>query len=327
VYIVRARSLADVDLSSDLPNIDIPAQGSFPGCAGAEVGKIIKKCTGKYLSSQSAVPIPREDQHMVLPSTGSKETNATNRSPAASHPSVTFFSGDGSTNLEQAESDAAKRSPAKNLTESHPSIPFPDQNTNLEQPEDNSNIEVMDANSMEDVRLTEPVAGVQEFTNFNSFTIIVNDMLMDPIISEDIRTKYYELCRSQKAYLHKHLTEGLNCKIVAEIISDIVNIADAIRASKLSTPKDTFEALKKSLLVYKHLGMSVEFLLSRVGIALAFDYNGAVLEENRLKEEITAHEAKILELTNDLIKLQRALATSKGNREKQELAFMVNSPW
>ncbi|MCL7030822.1 hypothetical protein MKW94_022992 [Papaver nudicaule] len=262
VYIVRAPSLAGADLACDLPNTDIPTQGSVP------------------------------------------ETNATKRS------------------LEESR------------TESHPSIPFPDQNTNLEQPEDlRDNVEVMRTRVFEGVRLPEPIAGTQDFTNSDSFTIIVNDMLMDPIISEDIRTKYYELCCSQKAYLHKSLMEGLNHKMVTEIICQIVDIADAIRDSKLSTPEDTFKAWEKSLLVFKILGMNVEFLLSRVGMhlqqSLAFDYSGAVMEENLLKEEIASREAKILELRNDSIKLKRKLTTLKANREKQVSAFqsMVNSPW
>ncbi|KAI3993540.1 hypothetical protein MKX01_002553 [Papaver californicum] len=336
VYIISAHSLTDVDLPCVLPNNDIPSQGSFRDGAGATEGKITKNSTGKYLISHSAVPIPGEDQHMVLPPTCGKVTNATNRSSAEncteSHPSVPFLSGDKNSNLPQPEMNATNRSPAENCTESHP-LDTEDQNTDLEQPEDHSSVEAIDTEVLEGVRFPEPIAGIQELTDLDSFAIVVNDMLIDPDISEDVRTKYYELCRSQKAYLHKHLMEGPNRKIVTDIISDIVNTGDAIRASKLSTPKEMFKVWEKCLKFYKHIGMNVEFLLSRVGIhlqqVLAFDYDGAVIEENRLKEEITAREAKILELRNESISLERELTTLKSNREKHEAAFqsMVNSPW
>ncbi|KAI3933826.1 hypothetical protein MKW92_013149 [Papaver armeniacum] len=341
VYIVRAHGLADVDLPHVLPNNHILAQGSVQDGAGATEGMITKNCTEKYQVSHSAVPISGEDRHTKVMDTSSAENcgkvmNATNRSSAEnctkSHPSAPFLGGDKNSNLAPPGMNATNRSPAENCTESHDSD-TDDQNHNVEQPEDNGSVEAMDTEVSEGARLPEPIAGIQEFTNLDGFTIIVNDMLIDPEISEDVRSKYYELCRSQKAYLHEHLMEGPNRKIVAAIISDIVNIADAVRAIKLSTPKDIFEVWEKSLKFYKHVGMNVDFLLSRVSIhrrqALAFDYNGAVIEENRLKEEMTAREAKILELRNASMSLERELTTLEGNREKHEAAFqsMVNSPW
>ncbi|KAI3957618.1 hypothetical protein MKW92_027782 [Papaver armeniacum] len=192
----------------------------------------------------------------------------------------------------------------------------------------------------EGVKLSEPIVGIQNFTNLESFAIEVNGMLRDSKIPDDVQSKYYELCRSQNAYLHKHIVEGLNCNILAEIFCDTVNIADAIRSSNLSTTMGEFEAWEKTLKFYKNSGMNVDFLLSRVRthmqIALAFDYNGAVMEEKRLeeeitalKEEITAGEAKILQLRNDSEMLERELTTLKGDREEHESAFqrMLYSPW
>ncbi|KAI3870030.1 hypothetical protein MKX03_015735 [Papaver bracteatum] len=186
----------------------------------------------------------------------------------------------------------------ENHTESHPSVPF--FKTKLEQHEEHTSVGAMET---------------EFFGSLDSFTIVVDDMLIDSEISEDVRTKYYELCCSQKSYLHKHLIEGLNRRIIAEIIFEIVNIADAIRSSsKLSTPKDTFKSWEKSLKSCKHMGMNVEFLL---------------MEENRLEEEIAARQVKILELRNDWVRLERQLRNLKSNREKHESAFqsIVNSPW
>ncbi|KAI3912519.1 hypothetical protein MKW98_020981 [Papaver atlanticum] len=206
---------------------------------------------------------------------------------------------------------------AENHTESHPSVPF--FKTKLEQHEEHTSVGAMET---------------EFFGSLDSFTIVVDGMLIDTEISEDVRTKYYELCCSQKSCLHKHLIEGLNRRIIAEIISEIVKIVDAIRSnSKLSTPKDKFKAWEKSLKSCKHMGMNVDFLLSRVGILLqqasAFDYNGTVMEENRLEKEIAARQVKILELRNDWVRLERQLKNLKSNREKHESAFqsIVNSPW
>ncbi|KAI3958532.1 hypothetical protein MKW92_002538 [Papaver armeniacum] len=302
VFVVRACGLADVDLPCDLPSSDIPPQESLRDAADATERKITKTSTGKYLTSHSGVPIPGEDQHMVPPSTCGKATNATNGTPAENH------------------------------TESHPSIPF--LNTKLEQHEEQTSVGSTETEFSVSVRVAETIAGIQDFVNLDGFTIVVDGMLIDPEISEDVRTKYYELCCSQKSYLHKHLIEGLNRRIIAEIISEIVNIGDAIRSSsKLSTPKDKFKAWEKSLKSCKHMGMDVEFLLARVSILLqqssAFDYNAAVMEENRLEEEIAARQVKILELRNDWVRLERQLRNLKSNREKHESAFqsIINSPW
>ncbi|KAI3925131.1 hypothetical protein MKW98_009781 [Papaver atlanticum] len=122
--------------------------------------------------------------------------------------------------------------------------------------------------TLEGVRLTEPIAEIQDFLNLDSFTILVD-----------------------------------------------VNIVDAIKASKLSTPKDKFKAWEKSLKSFKYMGMNVNFLLSRVGTHLqqasAFDYNSAVMEENRPEEEIATCEVKILELRNESLSLERELSNLK----------------
>ncbi|XP_026413596.1 B3 domain-containing protein Os01g0234100-like isoform X1 [Papaver somniferum] len=213
------------------------------------------------------------------------------------------------------EVNATYGTPAEKHMESHPSIPF--LKTKLEQHDEHTS-----------------AVETEFFMSLDSFKIVVDGMLIDTEISEDVRTKYHELCCSQKSYLHKHLVEGLNRRIIAEIISEIVNIVDAIRSSsKLSTPKDKFKAWEKSLKSCKHMGMNVDFLLARVTILLqqssAFDYNAAVIEENRLEEEIAARRVKILELRNDWVRLERQLRNLKSNREKHESAFqsIVNSPW
>ncbi|KAI3947686.1 hypothetical protein MKX01_034351 [Papaver californicum] len=81
-------------------------------------------------------------------------------------------------------------------------------------------------------------------------TIIVNDLIIDSEMSK------------HNSFLHKNLMAGLNCKLVAGIISETINIADAIRSSQVSsTSRDEFGIRRKSLEAFEHLGMNVGFLL------------------------------------------------------------------
>ncbi|KAI3994345.1 hypothetical protein MKX01_012602 [Papaver californicum] len=209
-----------------------------------------------------------------------------------------------------------------------------------DQPEDHSSEEVINSEVPEGIKHVGSVVESQEIKNLESFAITVNDLTIDSEIPEHVRAKYYELCRSQSSFLHKNLMVGLNPKLVAGMISEIVNLADAIRASKLSTPREEFEAWENSLKAFKQLGMDVGFLLSRLGKLLklvseseeAFDlqrYNEAMHGKNCVKGEITTLEMQILELKNDSMRLDTEIKTLKLQAEKHESTFKgeVTSPW
>ncbi|KAI3878762.1 hypothetical protein MKW92_045400 [Papaver armeniacum] len=220
-----------------------------------------------------------------------------------------------------------------------------DQNVKLplagsDQPEDHTSEEVIDSEVPESIQLLGSVVESREIKNLESFAISVNNLTIDSEIPEHVRAKYYELCRSQNTFLHENLMVGLNPKLVAGMISEIVNLADAIRASKLSTRREEFEAWENSLKAFMQLGMNVAFLLSRLSKLLkllseseeAFDlkrYNEAMNGKNRVKGEITTLEMQILELKNDSTRLDTEIKTLKLQAEKHESTFKreVTHPW
>ncbi|KAI3840003.1 hypothetical protein MKX03_020491 [Papaver bracteatum] len=138
------------------------------------------------------------------------------------------------------------------------------------QPEDRSSEEVIDSDVPEGIKLLGYMDEFQEMKNLESFTVEVNDLAIDFEIPKHIQSKYYELCRSQNSSLHKDLVMGSNSKLVVGIIFEVVNLAEGIRACKLSTPREELEAWENSLKAFKQLGMNTGFLLS--GLANFWNY-------------------------------------------------------
>ncbi|KAE8667867.1 Detected protein of unknown function [Hibiscus syriacus] len=60
------------------------------------------------------------------------------------------------------------------------------------------------------------------------------------------------------------LIEGLNCKLVAGFIAETINIANAIRAAKITISHDSFLTWDKTLKSFEGLGMKVGFLRARL---------------------------------------------------------------
>lgn len=93
---------------------------------------------------------------------------------------------------------------------------------------------------MDGIRLAESVIPFKEVTGMENFDVIINGLVLNSEFSKYHLTKYYELCRSQNSYLHEHILECLNFKLVAGIISETINISDAIRACKITTSESDF---------------------------------------------------------------------------------------
>ncbi|KAI3839995.1 hypothetical protein MKX03_020483 [Papaver bracteatum] len=204
-------------------------------------------------------------------------------------------------------------------------------------PMEHNNEVVDDSEVLTGMKLSDSIV---EFQDVGSFHIAVNDLIIDSEITEYVRTKYYELCRSQKAFLHKPLGPRLNSKLVAGIISETVNIADAIRASTLDTPKDIFETWARGLDAFGQLGMNVGFLVSRLNrlMKLAFDseqafeykrYRDIMMRKNKVDEEITSLEMKILYLKNDSRRLEKDIECLELEAQEHILTFRKEaaSPW
>ncbi|KAF2283704.1 hypothetical protein GH714_014297 [Hevea brasiliensis] len=88
---------------------------------------------------------------------------------------------------------------------------------------------------LEGFKLSLPAVQFKDVKDFENFNILVDGLVIDSELSEDVRRKFYMLCRSQNTFLHENLIKGINFMLVAGIISETVNIADAIRACNLTT--------------------------------------------------------------------------------------------
>ncbi|XP_052888048.1 B3 domain-containing protein Os01g0234100-like isoform X4 [Gossypium arboreum] len=185
------------------------------------------------------------------------------------------------------------------------------------------------------IRLSESIVDFREVKSFEDFNILVNGLVIDSEFSKYLQMKYYELCCNQNSFLHENLLEGLNCKLVAGVIAETINIADAIRAAKLTTPHDSFLTWDKTLRSFEGLGMKVGFLRARLDklmnlLTKSRRYKEAKLEQANSNEEKLKLEAKLAEVTHTLTKLDREIRLFKQeNADDLEALFreVANGPW
>ncbi|XP_019055393.1 PREDICTED: B3 domain-containing protein Os01g0234100-like isoform X2 [Nelumbo nucifera] len=181
----------------------------------------------------------------------------------------------------------------------------------------------------------------KDVNNFEDFNIVVNDLIINSELPEHVRKNYYQLCCSQKAFLHDNLLEGINCLLSSGVISETVNIADAIRACKLTTAsKDDLMKWDKSLQAFEYLGMNVGFLRSRLNclVDLAFGseeavalrrYKEGMVAQSQLEENIRNLEVKLVQLKETHKRYEDEIKSLKVQTEMLEIKFQekVNSPW
>ncbi|KAF6138989.1 hypothetical protein GIB67_010715 [Kingdonia uniflora] len=208
----------------------------------------------------------------------------------------------------------------------------------IEQSE-NSSEEVSSDGSdvLEGIRFSGTIIEFKDMGTIESFSVAVNGLIIDSEFSNYVRSKYYGLCCSQKAFLHEHLLEGINCKLVAGIICQTVTIADAIRASKLSTSQDEFESWDTCLSAFGQLGMNVGFLRSRLKQLVSFAaesdkasrYKKAVLGKSIVEKEIELINEKLLGLHETSEKFETEINYLEGKEENHEYEFQAdaNAPW
>ncbi|KAA8536185.1 hypothetical protein F0562_028663 [Nyssa sinensis] len=209
--------------------------------------------------------------------------------------------------------------------------------TDLGLPSDQSGNDSDDFGSevLEGIRFSESAVDFKDVNSIENFTILVDGLIIDSEIPSHLQTKYYELCCSQQTFLHDHLLEGLNCKLAAGIISETVNIADAIRASKLTTSQHNFTTWDKTLKAFEALGLNVGFLCARLNrlVSLAFESQGLIeskrLERAQAEEELRSLEAKLLEVKAVTRNLDAEIEVLKVKGERLELMFQeeASAPW
>ncbi|PRQ23146.1 putative transcription factor B3-Domain family [Rosa chinensis] len=161
-------------------------------------------------------------------------------------------------------------------------------------------------NILEDVGLSIPATDFGDVENTKDFTILVNGVSINSCLSEEIRNRYYDLCCSQRSFLHNHLLKSINGKLAAEIITETINIANAIRACRLSTPHGAYVLWEKTLDAFEILGMNVGFLHARLKQLLSLSFRTkqalirkskeAKLEQARAKDKVITLESKYWKL-------------------------------
>ncbi|KAL3592114.1 hypothetical protein D5086_010754 [Populus alba] len=193
---------------------------------------------------------------------------------------------------------------------------------------------------LEGFKLSLPTVHFKDIKSFEDFNILVDGLVLDSELSEDIRNKYYKLCCNQNAFLHDNLIKGVNFKLIAGIISETVNIADAMRACTLTTSRDKFATWDKALKASELFGMNVGFLRARLSrlLSLAFDSEGATKTRRYLEarfervlteDEIKSHEAKLVELKEAYERYGANVERLKSKAEGYDLKFQeqVLAPW
>ncbi|KAM7255674.1 hypothetical protein ACFE04_008572 [Oxalis oulophora] len=176
--------------------------------------------------------------------------------------------------------------------------------------------------------------------SIDDFKIIVNGVTIDSELSDLHRTKYYELCVTQKSFLHDHLLNGISSKMAAEITAQTVNIADDIRESNFFSSQADYIVWDQTLTGFELLGMDVGFLRTRLNRLMSLyseSEEAKVLQrcreveikKSRADEEMESLKLKISELKQSIGKLDSEMENLKVNVDKHERLFQkeVDTPW
>lgn len=202
---------------------------------------------------------------------------------------------------------------------------------------DQSGIDIDDfgIEDFEGIRFSQSVVDIKDVTGIENFNIVVDGLIIDSEIPSHLRVKYYELCSSQNSYLHEQLLKELNLKLVGGIISEIINIADAIRSCKVTDSRDNLKTWDNTLKAFEDLGMKVGFLRGRISKLLTLSSDSEEEVKNKRLELVKAEEEmRFLEIklsnVKDVIKnLDDDIEALKLRGKKLDLVFTekAKAPW
>ncbi|KAK1402576.1 TF-B3 domain-containing protein [Heracleum sosnowskyi] len=184
------------------------------------------------------------------------------------------------------------------------------------------------------IRFSQSVVNFEDVKSFENFNVVVDGLIIDCEIPQNLRVKYYELCCSQKSYLHDQLIDGMNLHLVVGVISETINIADAIRSLKPTTCGNLKE-WDNTLKAFEILGMKVGFLRARMNklLSLSSDSEEAlkckILEKVKAEEELKALEIKSCSVKEVIENSKYEIEVMKKKAERLEDVFMEESkaPW
>ncbi|KAG5238827.1 B3 domain-containing protein [Salix suchowensis] len=189
------------------------------------------------------------------------------------------------------------------------------------------------------IKLSGSTVDFNNVKGIENFSILLNGFSIDSELSEHHRMRYYELCRSQKSFLHSNLLNSINHNLAVEIIIGTVDISEGIKSSKLSSSQADYGVWDKTLKGFELFGMKVGFLRERLSrlMSLALESEEAMesecrevrLEQVRVDEEMKSLELRLLKLKETRERLDDEMEILKENAEKHEHMFQeaVNAPW
>ncbi|KAK6136862.1 hypothetical protein DH2020_029395 [Rehmannia glutinosa] len=199
-----------------------------------------------------------------------------------------------------------------------------------------NDIDHFDRNVLEDNRYSESVVYFKDVKSFEDFKIQADGLILDSEIPTNLRTKYYHLCCSQKRFLHDCLIKGLSSKLAVVMISETVNIADAIKSAELATSLHHFECWEKTLKAFEDLGMAVGFLRDRLQklVGISREYCSTVETQRNKKELKSDEQMSNLEATSLNVKtligsLEAEVEALKWKNKKLgfEFQMLAQAPW
>ncbi|TVU24633.1 hypothetical protein EJB05_27082, partial [Eragrostis curvula] len=206
------------------------------------------------------------------------------------------------------------------------------------QSEDSS---VISEDTTDGISFSDSGADFGGLTDSSKFRIVVDNKVMDREFQEHQRRAYYELCCSQKSYLHKNLLRHLNPTLIVGVISDTINIAERIRAcTEEANSREDFMTWKKTLESFALLGMNVSFMIKRVNGLLGLPalsenlpkyekYKDLKLEQACSREKVKALELQLSTVKDSLRKIDVDLGKLKSSSKKRDLTLqeLATAPW
>ncbi|KAD5318340.1 hypothetical protein E3N88_18286 [Mikania micrantha] len=185
------------------------------------------------------------------------------------------------------------------------------------------------------LRFSQSVLEFNEIKCIDDFSIVVDNLVIDSEIPKHFQIKYYDLCHSQKAYLHENLLKGLNVKLAVGIILETITIADAIRACKTDVARDDLDTWDRTLKGFEEVGMNVSFLRARIHklVGLLFESNKLLeakqIEQLKAEDEMIIISKKLNGLKDVIKNLDVEIETLKLKGNNLDLVFCkeANAPW
>ncbi|KAL6531798.1 hypothetical protein OROMI_028161 [Orobanche minor] len=198
-----------------------------------------------------------------------------------------------------------------------------------------NNIANCSTESPDGIRFSESPLDFTDVKSFDDFKIRVDGLILDSEIPTHLKKKYYRLCLSQKKFLHENLMKGLNSKLALGMISETINIADAIRAAKPTTGTNDLESWDKTLKAFEDLGLTVGFLRARIDKLSSLRRESRALVELKRKElraakdEMRDLKAKVLNIEMVVEKLDSEIDGLRVKNKKLGLVFteIACAPW